>query len=116
MSQETGANAPETNKAEGNSEVKELKKIVLQQSELIKEQGAKIEALEAKLNPSPKKEEKKLETPKDKFKVNGKNYVFTLPKFYVPNRGKVLAVDALKDQVILEQLVLSKSQIIKQVK
>ena len=116
MSQEKGADAPKTNNAKERSEVKELKELVLQQSELIKDQGNKIEALEAKLNPSPKKEEMKLEAPKDKFKVNGKNYVFTVPKFYVPNRGKVLAVDALRDKVLLEQLVLLKSEIIKLVK
>jgi len=54
--------------------------------------------------PAASKEKVKLVIPEKPFKVGGKKYRFTLPKFHY--KGKmVTAVDALTDPALLEELV-----------
>lgn len=56
------------------------------------------------------------EVPKDTFKVDDKEYQFTVGKYIIPDAGPILAVDALKDDAELERLVEVKSGVIKLVK
>jgi hypothetical protein len=56
----------------------------------------------------------KLETPSEPFQADGKHYRFTLPQF-IYNGEVVKAADALKDAVLLAELVEIGATVIEEV-
>lgn len=97
---------------------KELTTLVQEQAEqikalmeVVKEQGAQLEAIQ-KSSPPAQSPVEVLETPKETFTVNKVKYRFTVPKYIKPFEGVILSRDALKDPAELERLVTIRSSVV----
>jgi hypothetical protein len=96
-------------KAKANSDVAELQAIIEEQSARIKQLEGQLAALK------PQQKSAGVAPPKETFKVGKQEYAFKVALIIHPDWGRVTASEALKNKVLLEDLVLRRSGAIKKV-